>query len=70
MYLYAPLKTPLVYLDLARYVDHGKLHQLLLELKDPLGAAGNYATAGKFASMLKSEPDFDFSFTMVRQLTN
>ena len=36
--------------------------QFLLELKKPLGAAGNHALAGRYATMLKSAPEFDYSF--------
>lgn len=39
--------------------------QFLLELGKPLGAAGNHALAGRYATMLKSTPDFDYSFKMV-----
>ncbi|CAM9140740.1 unnamed protein product, partial [Hapterophycus canaliculatus] len=41
------------------------LFQFLLELEKPLGAAGNHALAGRYATMLKSSPDFDHSFTKV-----
>lgn len=36
--------------------------QFLLELQKPLGAAGNHALAGRYATMLKSAPGFDYSF--------
>ncbi|CAM9490330.1 unnamed protein product [Ectocarpus fasciculatus] len=38
------------------------LFTFLLELKKPLGAAGNHALAGRYATMLKSAPEFDYSF--------
>lgn len=34
-----------------------------MELDKPLGAAGNHALAGRYATMLKSAPDFDITFT-------
>ena len=37
--------------------------QFLLGLDKPLGAAGNHALAGRYATMLKSAPDFDYTFT-------
>lgn len=37
--------------------------QFLMELDKPLGAAGNHALAGRYATMLKSAPDFDYTFT-------
>lgn len=37
--------------------------QFLLELDKPLGTAGNHALAGRYATMLKSAPDFDYTFT-------
>lgn len=40
--------------------------QFLLELDKPLGASGNHALAGRYATMLKSAPDFDYTFTKAR----
>lgn len=42
--------------------------QFLLELKKPLGAAGNHALAGRYATMLKSAPEFDHSFAKASAL--
>ncbi|CAM9957664.1 unnamed protein product, partial [Ectocarpus sp. 4 AP-2014] len=39
--------------------------QFLLELQKPLGAAGNHALAGRYATMLKSAPEFDYSFAKI-----
>ncbi|CAM9669106.1 unnamed protein product, partial [Laminaria digitata] len=41
------------------------LYEFLLQLGKPLGAAGNNASAGGYVTMLKSRPDFDYSFTKV-----
>ncbi|CAN0102719.1 unnamed protein product [Ectocarpus sp. 12 AP-2014] len=41
------------------------LFTFLLELQKPLGAAGNHALAGRYAAMLKSAPEFDYSFAKI-----
>ncbi|CAM9416805.1 unnamed protein product, partial [Scytosiphon promiscuus] len=41
------------------------LFEFLLGLGKPLGAAGNHALAGRYATMLKSSAGFDYSFQKV-----
>lgn len=39
--------------------------KFLLRLDKPLGASENHALAGRYATMLKSAPDFEYTFSKV-----
>lgn len=53
-----------------RLITHGSnVLKFLLELRKPLGAAGEHATAGRYVAMLRSSSEFNHSFTQVPLLT-